>query len=639
MKFFTVSFLLFGFFAVLGLRFPSAGEMPLPDAAQQITQAYTENFLLFQEETGKLAALTKGPYELPLLRRQVMETRYAFKRIEFLFDYSKPHYNYLHINGGPIPKVDKEDVNGDIVPPNGLQRLDELVFSEEAMAQPEEIEKLAGELKKSVDFIVKIHIPLYVAETQAIEALRSGIIRVFTLGLTGFDTPGSLNAVEEAMVSMQAMEQAFLFFESGVKPKAKRELQEVKKLYRKAYYLLAANKKFDTFDRLAFLKQAVNPLYSKLLDFQLHNGIATGPSSYHAQNYQSRNLFDEDFLDTYFYTELSYVPLDNPKAIALGKALFYDPILSKDGSLSCASCHDPSKAFTDGLPKSKTHVPGKFTRRNSPTLIDATFSSRYFWDLRELTLERQVAHVVHDTLEFNSDFREIAERLYQSATYVQLFEEVYGGIGKKDIYSRSISNALAAYVNSLTSFNSAFDRYARNESPSYPEAAARGFNLFMGKAACGTCHFAPVFNGTTPPFYTETESEVLGVTLGFDTLHPQADPDPGRAGNGLRKDARPHYVSSFKTVTVRNAALTAPYMHNGLFKTLEEVMEFYNRGGGAGMGLDIDNQSLSDAPLNLSEQEKGDIIAFLHTLTDTSGLTVDKVVLPEFEGHPEWNER
>lgn len=633
MKTLITFFFIVGLFGAMGLHSPS--EEGLRDtAAEKIAEAYAADFHRFREEVDKLIEAADNPLDLALLRQQLAETRMAYKRVEFLFDYSKPYYNYLHINGAPLPKVDKEDANGDIVPPNGLQALDELVFSEEAVERQDHIEKLAAGLKRRADFIAQVHLPLPLSDAQVIEALRSGIVRVFTLGLTGFDTPGSGNAIPEAIASILSMEQAFLLFEESVKPKARSKYQEVKRLFRRAFYLLDANQDFDSFSRLAFLKQAANPLYENLLDFQQLNGIETGKMSYHAQNYQARNLFDEDFLDTYFYSELSYLPLDNPASIALGKALFYDPLLSGNGEMSCATCHDPALAFADGLAKSKTNIPGKFTRRNSPTLIDATFASRFFWDMREVTLERQVAHVVDDTLEFNTDFYAIADKLRQSPTYSRLFEEAYGGIGKEDIYRRSISNALAAYVNTLRSFNSEFDRYVRNEISAYPEAAARGFDLFMGKAACGTCHFAPAFNGAVPPFYTETESEVLGVTLGFDTLNPQFDPDPGRAENGVRKDARPHYRNSFKTVTVRNAALTAPYMHNGSFNTLEEVMEFYNRGGGAGMGLDIPHQTLPPDPLNLTEREKADIIAFMHTLTDTSGLMVSKVVLPEVEGYP-----
>ena len=144
-----------------------------------------------------------------------------------------------------------------------------------------------------------------------------------------------------------------------------------------------------------------------------------------------------------------------------------------------------------------------------------------------------------------------------------------------------------------------------------------GFNLFMGKAQCGTCHFAPVFNGLIPPFYTRTEFEVLGATLTENLAKAEPDPDEGR----FYFRPTPLYKGAFKTPTVRNSEMTAPYMHNGAFKSLDTLMEFYNQGGGAGLGLNLPNQTLSASKLNLTDQEKQDIIAFLKALTDdTSSL-------------------
>jgi cytochrome c peroxidase len=194
-------------------------------------------------------------------------------------------------------------------------------------------------------------------------------------------------------------------------------------------------------------------------------------------------------------------------------------------------------------------------------------------------------------------------------------------------------------VVSLSSFNSPFDQYVRGERKELPEAAKRGFNLFMGKAACGTCHFAPSFNGLVPPFYEESESEVLGVpsTPGSENL--VIDPDLGRLESSRPQDEAYFYAFSFKTPTVRNAALTAPYMHNGVYETMEEVIDFYNKGGGLGMGIDIPHQTLPDAPLNLNEGEVKDLIAFMEALTDTTGMTNIQLELPKFEGMSELNKR
>jgi cytochrome c peroxidase len=145
-------------------------------------------------------------------------------------------------------------------------------------------------------------------------------------------------------------------------------------------------------------------------------------------------------------------------------------------------------------------------------------------------------------------------------------------------------------------------------------AVKRGFNLFMGKAQCGTCHFAPTFFGNVPPFYGTSESEVLGVPKVWDTLNPVLDADIGR----YKFMEFPDFMHAFKTSTVRNAELTKPYMHNGGFKSLEDVVDFYDRGGGAGMGLDVPNQTLPDKKLNLTAAEKKDIVAFMKALTDTT---------------------
>jgi cytochrome c peroxidase len=197
---------------------------------------------------------------------------------------------------------------------------------------------------------------------------------------------------------------------------------------------------------------------------------------------------------------------------------------------------------------------------------------------------------------------------------------------------------MAAYVQSLRGLNSPVDRYLRGETDTLSPAVKRGFNLFMGKAACGTCHFAPVFNGTVPPLYNDSESEVLGVPENPYAAKLVLDKDPGRGAAKLKEGAE-FYKHSFKTPTLRNIALTAPYMHNGAYRTLNDVMDFYNKGGGRGFGLDVPHQTLSDEPLHLTKGEINDIITFMQALTDTAGLTSIPATLPAFEQHPEWNSR
>ena len=188
----------------------------------------------------------------------------------------------------------------------------------------------------------------------------------------------------------------------------------------------------------------------------------------------------------------------------------------------------------------------------------------------------------------------------------------------KPIDRYQILSALASYVVSLRSFDSPFDRYVRGESTQIDKAAVDGFNLFMGKAACGTCHYAPTFSGLVPPLYRESESEVLGVLQKPDVL--QLDSDLGRSRNRQFQEDADIFDRSFKTVTVRNIELTAPYFHNGAYRTLDEVIDFYDKGGAQGLGLSAEllNQTLSAEPLHLTAEEKAALKAFLRSLTEVA---------------------
>lgn len=161
--------------------------------------------------------------------------------------------------------------------------------------------------------------------------------------------------------------------------------------------------------------------------------------------------------------------------------------------------------------------------------------------------------------------------------------------------------------------DSRFDRAVRGDTLAMTDAERRGMTVFLGRAKCGTCHFMPLFNGVTPLFYRISEAEIIGVPATANLEHPVLDPDVGRAN----VEDIPLNRFAFKVTSLRNVALTGPYMHNGVFETLEEVIEFYDRGGGVGIGLTLPYQSLPAAPLRLTANEKRDLVAFLGALTDT----------------------
>ncbi len=550
-----------------------------------------------------------GISDVEALRTIHLQTRKSFKEISFLLSFYESERVKLFINAAPLPYGDV--INRKIITaePVGLQVLDELVFEEKPDFKS--IKILVSSLEKENIEIIKSQERQLLSHEEIFEATREEILRIFSLGLTGFDTPGSLNAIPETQASLEGMKKI-------LKPYFKyRSSKSLKKEFKKAIRYLNKKNNFNEFDRLDFLKKHIQPIYEGLYD--LH--YALGNAFFDEEDkrsqpiyYSNKNIFSDDFLNPAYFLGTEINTSLGEQRIEIGRRLFHDPSLSQSGKMSCATCHVPEKAFTDALPKSIGNDGVTPLQRNSPTLINAIFSTRFFYDLKERRLENQVSHVVVHPLEYNTDFETIINTLKQNSSYIYSFQKAYK-TQSNAISVQNINNALATYVASLVSFNSPFDKYVRNEGK-ISESAKRGFNLFMGKAACGTCHFAPVFNGLVPPEFHDTESEVLGVPMVHDTLQPVLDGDLGRYESGFPIDQIPIRKNAFKTVTVRNILHTAPYMHNGAYETLEGVIDFYNRGGGRGMGMDVPNQTLSEDPLNLSEKEKKDLISFLESLSE-----------------------
>jgi cytochrome c peroxidase len=295
----------------------------------------------------------------------------------------------------------------------------------------------------------------------------------------------------------------------------------------------------------------------------------------------------------------------------------------------------PDKAFTDGLPVSRSFLKESMLERNAPGLLNAVLQKKLFHDGRSFSFENQASEVLNNPDEMHADFSKVAIKLNQSTQYKDLFRSAFHDTPDSVITGRSILMAIAEYERSLIALNSRFDRTIRGHANLMSDDEKTGFNLFVGKADCASCHFIPLFNGTVPPEYVESEMEVLGVPGNADLDHPVKDKDPGRAAI----IPMPMYNGSFKTPTLRNVELSGPYMHNGIFQTLEEVIEFYDRGGGLGIGLDVPNQTLIPDSLRLTDKEKTQLVKFLKSLTDTVNTTFSTINLPFFENDPQLNLR
>ena len=615
--------------------------LPTSDKAlDKVREMYSRSLADFEQAVAEFVECVEGQNGDPRAscRTNYRELRDRYKEIEILLEYRDEASVRMFFNGAPLLSLEPHVPEIVVLHPEGMQVLDELMHLGEGPGDQEAIHEIASTLHDRTRTMIATQRSSAVQHHHVWNGMRVAVIRLYTLGLTGFDTPGSAMAIEDAGITMRTFADYINAYSDLIEDSDSH--RHLHTLLGNARSKLADSESFETFDRLAYLTEVINPLFSALLDVQTDIGIALPDETdddLPAINLRARSLFDESLYNLDYYTNMVRDDVSKEK-VDLGRVLFFDPVLSRGMSMSCASCHNPDKAFTDGKTRSASGIAGKTVARNAPTLIDCVFSERFFLDMREEQIERQVKHVVLDSLEFNNDFMEIVDRLSESSEYRDLFAEAYPG-SKYQLSKWSVSDALAAYVASLVSFNSPVDKYIRGEITELDPQVYNGFNLFMGKAACGSCHFAPAFNGTLPPFYQHTESEVLGVPVKFDTANATVDPDMGRIASSRPTDESYIYLHSFKTSTVRNVELTAPYMHNGAFETLEDVIDFYNRGGGAGIGIDLPNQTLPDVPLDLTEAEVNDLVMFMHALTDTSGLTKRPDKLPEFERRHEWNER
>jgi cytochrome c peroxidase len=287
----------------------------------------------------------------------------------------------------------------------------------------------------------------------------------------------------------------------------------------------------------------------------------------------------------------TFVPAENPmtvKKVELGRLLFFDKRLSKNDTVACASCHLPAKGFADGMPVS-TGINKLKGGRSAPASINRVFSKGQFWDGRADTLEEQSIGPFANPVEHGFvDHNEMVAKMRKMPGYRKLFQDVFG----REIVIEDVGKAIASFQRTVLSGNSPVDKFdLGGEENALSESARRGLELFRGKARCTRCHSG--FNFTDEKFHN------LGI--GWDTNNV----DLGR----YLVTKNPEDIGAFKTPTLREIARTAPYMHDGRFKTLEAVVQFYNQGG-----VKNPHQDNTIIPLELTGQEQQDVVALLKSL-------------------------
>ncbi|UOQ77879.1 cytochrome C peroxidase [Hymenobacter sp. 5516J-16] len=535
------------------------------------------------------------------LRVEFAACRREYKHLEFAVEYYYPHAAG-RINGAALPETEPGEP-GEVIQPSGFQVLEEIVFAApDTRANRDLIHQEIDNLLFQVQQLERQAPHLAFSDAEVFDALRLNLYRLAAKGVSGFDSPAAHASLPEAAVTLQATREVVGLFDA---PAAL-----TTHLRRCEAAVATSGQDFNSFDRARFFVRYFNPALAALREAQQQRQIPF-LATRRAVRADAASFFVADAFDPGFFAPAD-AAAPTPAVLALGEALFQEPILSGRGGRSCASCHVPTQAYADGLRVNRSLLAEAELERNTPTLLNAALQPDQFYDSRVHFLEDQVHAVVSSKAEMGGQLSEAPALLRRKGAYPKLFAQAFT-TEREPVTERNIRRAVAAYVRSLVRLNSRFDQFLRGDTAVLSSREILGFNLFMGKAQCGTCHYLPLFNGTVPPLYDKTESEVLGVPTSADTLHPTLDTDQGK----FLLYGIAHQRHAFKTPTVRNAALTAPYMHNGAYQTLEQVLDFYNRGGGTGLGLSVPTQTLAEDKLKLSQAEQQAIIDFLKSLTDS----------------------
>jgi cytochrome c peroxidase len=429
---------------------------------------------------------------------------------------------------------------------------------------------------------------------------------------TGYECPDTSRIIPELGRMLDAVKSIYAVFEQSY-PSNKLPDGYFSRYEAMIQFVKNQPQQFSQFDHFRFIRDHVNPLFRMAQQSIRERNIISANYNDYALDQHAENIFDKNlFLSQNSKGIFSFV--DDPNLLAeirqLGKLLFYDPILSANNKRSCASCHKPTEFFTDTSRNTPLQFDGQNSlARNAPSLVNSIYNHLSMHDGKHISLQGQAREVIGNPIEMNGEEKDIIRKVMSCKTYRDGFRKLLKYTPEeKNVSLSHIVSAITWYYADFSQYYSPFDD-AMRENATLAASAQRGFNLFMSKAICATCHFVPHFNGVRPP-YIGSEFEVLGTPA--DTAYTRLSADSGRYVVNPAEET----LRAFRTGTVRNSAHTAPYMHNGVFNNLDQLIEFYDAGGGVGNGLMVPNQTLPSDSLRLSIREKEDLKAFMHSLTE-----------------------
>jgi cytochrome c peroxidase len=560
------------------------------------------------------------------IRKEIETARLKLKNIDFWLRYFEPNA-YRKING-PLPVEWENEVFEKFEPPYRREGAG-LSLAEISLAQKPLIkDSLLTLIKKSSEAVKTYEADSITSQLNSYShfflANRLFILNLSAIYTTGFECPDTSRIIPELLSMLRGTKDIYVNFNLSF-PETPLPRQYLDLYEKMISFVNAQADGFFAFDQFGFIRNYVNPLFALNQKLITDYHVSSINFNDYTLNNDAQSIFDKS-LYTSQNTKGVYSLVENEKTLQeirhIGKLLFYDPILSGNNLRSCASCHKPTQYFTDTTISTAL----QFDRqqrlpRNAPTLINSVYNHLIMLDGKHVSLQDQGIDVITNPTEMNSNEKELLKKVLSCKVYKDAFKSFLKLTPEeKEITLNHIVSAVTYYDGSFSRYYSPFDE-AMNNKAQVSDNVKRGFNLFMSKAKCATCHFVPNFNGVKPP-YVGSEFEVLGTPE--DNNFAALSSDKGR----YMINQAPETLHAFRTGSIRNAEYTGPYMHNGVFKTLEEVIDFYDVGGGQGKKLVVDNQSLPGDSLKLNVSEKNDLIAFIHSLNENIIFEDPPISLP-----------
>lgn len=568
----------------------------------------------------------KSEKEITHIKEQINDARTSLKNIDFWLRYLEP-ISHKKING-PLAVEWETEVFEKFEKPykrEGAGLTLAALYLEEPNLKKDSLLNLiqssiqASEIysSDSITNILKNYHHFYLCN-------RLYLLNLAAIYTTGFECPNSERIVPELRSMLSNIHQTYISFNESFPntPLPETYLDLYKNLIR---FANSQSTEPNEFDHFTFIKEYINPLFQlnqKLI--QQYKVVSKSVVDY-SLNKNCNSIFSKN-LYTGQNAKGIFLRVNEPSQLSaiekIGKLLFYDPILSANNQRSCASCHKTTQYFTDTITATSLQFNKlNYLPRNTPSLINAPYNHLLMLDGKHFSLQNQTKAVLTNPIEMAADEKELLKKILSCSDYKTAFKSFLKHTPHEpEITLEHVSSAITHYYSKFSKLYSPFDE-AMNEYKPLEERAKKGFNLFMSKAQCATCHFIPQFNGVKPP-YVSSEFEVLGVPA--DTLYSGLSQDKGRYEINAAKET----LRAFRTGTLRNTEKTKPYMHNGVFTNLNQVIDFYDIGGGIGHGLNVPNQTLSGDSLHLTLEDKKNLLAFIHSLNETIEFETPPEKLP-----------